>query len=136
MKNKKGIDHLTSIAHTTTFPSSDGSFSRFQCSLRNLLGENFDAEDVRFDEAGQLFFWEEERYGYSVVGSSSMLTRVRMKREFTINPRKPLAEEFERIEHERESFANDCDEIGRAVLAINAAREVSRKLFGDREIEQ
>lgn len=101
MKQQKEIERLTDAAKDIQFPKDSNALGIFRHRLSNLLVVNFGhhARDLRYDRDGGDFYWEDTEY----VGSLKSCG-VEIKRTYSLNPREPLAKEFERIAKEQEEF--------------------------------
>lgn len=117
MKGKKHIEKLATLVPTVKFPREDVDFVRFRVNLRDLVIENFDkVEDFSYDpedgDDGGTFSWQRREF-VGVFKKSG----VRMERTFRIDPKKPLVEEFTRVEAEIAAFAEDLRTMRRALVA-------------------
>lgn len=112
MRMNKQIAALTAAAGQVQFPAKEASsYLRFREELATLVRENFNVRDIRWDEYEQNFYWQED----DVMRFDGLDCMVNVKRTFSIDPRKPLTEEFARVDAERAQFQRDRIEISQAV---------------------
>jgi hypothetical protein len=104
MRNQKQVDKLTEEAKGITFPCyPTAGFQTFRASLREVLSENgLPGRDLEYDDNTQTFFWE-ATHGIVIDGFHALATST-----FTLDPRKPLREEIERLKVECERFGSAC----------------------------
>lgn len=112
MKMKKEIDALSTIASTVEFPSSHSTpYTNFAARLRQIVQENFGVRSIEWDDHEQEFYW----YAEEISHYEGLSCAVVLKRTFCIDPRKPLADEFARVEAEYQRFNEERAAVGQAI---------------------
>jgi hypothetical protein len=119
MKNNKGITALTTLAQSVTFPRDDQNFNTFKSRLRGLVSLNFGYVAERtfdYDEYSQTFYWKSDES--TIVSLNG--TRISISRNFSLDPRKPIEEEFARIYKEYGALTQARQDASKALRAIGA----------------
>ena len=101
MRRTKDIAKLASKAASVEFPTPTTAFDSFRFTLRELLAEN--ALDGDWE-------WEPHEQVFTAVWERSTLIfggRVTIERRVSLDPRKPLDEEFARLAAEKADL-NAC----------------------------
>jgi len=117
MKNTKVADQLTAKASSVTWPGDNIDFHNFQASLRELVGLNFGygaRQSFGYDEYSKTFYWASD--DETIINLRGTLIGV--KRNFSIDPRKSIAEEFERVREEYASHKQAIRDAGKALRNI------------------
>jgi hypothetical protein len=114
MRNAKEAAALTELAAKMTIPTYNAQFEGFRHRLRDLVEKNFGynaAKTLQYDDtAPGAFFWEESE----MVGhAEGMGMRIDLHVKF--DPRKPLPEEFRRIEAQYVMFRAKRAELCRLI---------------------
>lgn len=117
MKNKKSAESLTQQALAISWPGSTDGFRNFQSTLRDLVGLNFGytaQQSFGYDEYSRTFYWAaDERTIINLRG-----TLIAVKRNFSLDPHKPVEEEFERICKEYGAFQQAARDVAKALRTI------------------
>lgn len=95
MKDTKQAKALDDAAPLIIFPKEDSLFSSYKSSLRDLVADNFGystRESFEYEETDQKFYFKVESTG-SVLRVGK--TRVRFEVNIEIDPKLPLAPQFD-----------------------------------------
>lgn len=117
MRMNKEIQKLTEAATDVEWPKPNHpTFTRFESALCELMRANdLPARGIDFDEYNCHFYWE-ETYSAAINGLACSVHHT-----YYIDPRKPIADEFNRVLAERKAIASGCIELERSRYAREAA---------------
>ena len=114
MRNAKEATALTELAAKITIPTYNAQFEGFRHRLRDLVDKNFGysaAQALEYDDTEPgAFHWDVTE----VIGHADGMG-IKMDLHVKLDPRKPLAEEFRRIEAQYEAFKKKRVEVYRLV---------------------
>lgn len=115
MRMKSLIDSLTHIVEKgVIFPTEETSFDNFMSMVKIALHQNFgsviEEDSIGWDSSSQRIY-------FTVLTHLGRLhgTGVTADRAFRINPKLPMLGEFQRVEQELASFAEECQRMRKAL---------------------